>query len=165
MYQMAQGIVDTFSTLTVSLHHSKNKFRWSCLQFPAVSPQPVTLPKEPRLWCTAEAKRERKKAEPRRHGGRPTLVSNAGIAYEYSPTFADANAYVHVGPRPLRILRVDSRLRHPPFNQMSPLPTTSPSSTLLHSPQCRRRPPFPLGRRILSAPTVWRACERGRRWE
>ena len=62
----------------------------------------------------------------------------------YSPTFADANAYVHVGPRPLRVLRVGSRLRHSPFNQMSPLPTIPPSSPLPPTPpQCRRRPSPP----------------------
>ena len=128
VYQMPQGIVDTYPTLTISLHRSKNKPWLSCPNISAIRPQAVVVAREHRLLCTTQTKRNRK-AEPWK------VDVKREDKVRVKSNLCDAKSFVHVGRRPLRVLRAASRLRHPPFNTMTPLVTSS------RCPKYHRRPP------------------------
>ena len=158
MYQMAQGAVDTSPIFTICLHRSKNKSWLSSLTFLARYPlNPWPSPES--TGCGVRQRQKGTEAEPGRRGDTPTIMSYAGIESVYSPGFADANAYVHVDPRPLRVLRFDSRLRHQPFNQMSSLsppsippttPPTPPPPPKAAADPLLPRPPNPLSAHSLA---------------
>ena len=150
VYQMPQGIVDTYPTLTISLHRSKNKPWLSCPNISAIRPQAVVVAREHRLLCTTQTKRNRK-AEPWKvdvkREDKVRVKSNLCDAKSYVWTTSTARLTRRF-PSSTSTFQHDDAPRH-----LLPLPQIPPPT------------PSPIGRRIHSGSAVWRACEGRRRRE
>lgn len=155
MYTVAQGIAGMSPTLRISLIRRKNKSSLSCLHLPAVSLHRLLSPAS-----TGNGEPQRRKGKGKLNldimevdkelcQTRGKYTCTAEPLPTRMHTYNQARVcYASYAPLPLFNIRYIAPLH--------PLPRHLPPS------QCRRRPSFLLGRRILSAPTFSLATTRTR---